>query len=626
MVTVPRRQEERLAEAPLPAGPGVAPTPRIGEGEAELFQQARANLAEAEQRFAEERKKAQVTNLSELRAQLTDAQTQVMRETRKRTLGEAEGADTDAINDFTGRFEDIDAGIKDPAVREALRREFLKQRVSLNRDSVLYVDGQLRQHASNVTSSEIKGLIENSLMLVDPKRDPPILTEFIVENIEKGVGILEDEADRLGLDQASLDRNIAGFKDEIHRQIITRLVTAKEDVLAKEWLEEFETEMSGDTQTRMAVEVKRASIEGETLRLANEFNTTNPNFDLEDARKEWLKQEDPDMRRLLKRRLLEIKEENDAVLNEKVENMFVRISRQQDVFGPAGEIWRDFILSDQRDEMASLPLKERLLLEKLLDRRGKTNVKLNNRAWMRYVVDIRSDPIAFAKMSELELEEQVLTNMDQGHRERVISEWTRAQQAVKAAEAKNAQPLEEFKSSFTRDELIVQALADAGIDGFEAGDTMASIKGQDNEDKARAFREWQERVEVRRGIFFAENRGKNPNDVEEQQIIDRLILPKMLLEIEIPGAWNPTKALEDMTADELNQVIPDFTKVPRRAVENMLLAARNDKPPILLDPASEEGRIRITRAFFLATATRGKTRLNDPAIKPLIMGILRGRR
>ena len=106
MVTVPRRRDERLPVAPLPAGPGVAPTPKIGVGEEKLFEQARENIRETAALFAEEKRKAQVTSLSEFRTRLTDGQTKVIRNTRNRTLGEARGADVDAMNDFTAIFED----------------------------------------------------------------------------------------------------------------------------------------------------------------------------------------------------------------------------------------------------------------------------------------------------------------------------------------------------------------------------------------------------------------------------------------------------------------------------------------------------------------------------------------
>jgi len=426
----------------------------------------------------------------------------------------------------------------------------------------------------------VQSRLENArIEAIDNFGDPKAIQHSLNEQAQ----VLLKYADRKGMGADWAQQKIQAQVSKTHFDVIERMLANDLDGNARQHYSRNKDFFVGDDKIRAEKLLKSGTVKGESMRLADRIlsETNEIGAAMEYAKKIG----NPDIRDAVENRIKDgfaLKAKQDR---EKDDAQFMEAFRYTAEGGSMDNVPEGLLQAlgpEQKTALQSVVASRKLGVER------KTDPQVFNK-----YASMLIGPMG--KLTEAELIQKVYPHVSDQDFKQISNQWQLARKGLGGDKAKEA----EFKSLFSDKDMILGALKQTKIDGFNDSDTLDSIHKSSK--KSAAYQAFTENVDNAFKSHFATT-GKMPNDAEKKQIINGLMMKK----VTVDGGW-----LKNNTSKPIAMLSPEGAKkvvVPDQVKPNLIsLAKKMGIIPPNMTTADAEQKLKKTMPQAYHAILQGKS-------------------
>lgn len=641
MPQVPRYNLPRERTAPVP-GVRVSPEPPdLGQaGQDAVFQQLRGLQQDALKIEMQERAKANETRLSEERRALNDWEYATIHDPKTGAMAKrgkhAFSVPDDLQQGFDAFVKEREKGLATDEQRAAYRELTTARRAHV----MQWAAGHVRQQSEAVHAAEYDAALESSKAraATDPTQAGLELA-IVRDKVAK-------RAQELGLGEEMTARELQTHETELHFRAISSLLAAHRSTEAEAYFAKVESRLTDEAARRLRPAIAEERLRQQSTRMAEDIYaraSMSPNA-------------------IIRRNILDkAKAEgwSEAQLAERLSIHDAVAAKSPDLDEPQGRLRKamdlvraikDPALQDAvkarvqhrfQEEQAADALEYDQLLESAWTsiENGKSLDAITPLILQRLKPQDRRQLEArvaqFAKRQEPATNDAVLTALhslahqdlaaytpaqmmalraqlnDEDYR-KMLTRWNAAREAT--ADDTKAR---KWKSIFSTEENILEAIRDGGYGGITRTDSLSDI-AQD-EKKSATYQRLRRQVDAAFQAWAQAHKGENPDDETQEKILDRLRLTwakeLRLKRFDFGVDWldaDEVRKLADLTDEDLTNEVVDIPQPLKEELFHLIRSDRNVVPQgMTVEQFEEKYRERLNRAFVAGVRGASDQRLKD---------------
>ncbi|MDB4871975.1 MAG: hypothetical protein JWL97_2979 [Gemmatimonadales bacterium] len=259
----------------------------------------------------------------------------------------AAGAPEAVQEQWTKGVSDIEGSLSSDVQRMAFRRAVDQRAATLNETVARHVDTETKVYDDQTTQSYVNN--ERTAALAnyqDPKR-----IQLAVDRQRAAIGLY---ATRNGLSDERKQELLTDVGSKTQVGVIGRMLANKLDLDARSYYETVKDQISGEDAPQLEKALHEGSVRGESQRQADAI-TAKAGVTLSDARAEWLKIKDPEVRDATEdrvRKFFSEEAENQRLVREQSMTLAGNIlDRTHDVHNIAPTLWNSFSVGEKSSLM-----------------------------------------------------------------------------------------------------------------------------------------------------------------------------------------------------------------------------------------------------------------------------------
>jgi len=483
------------------------------------------------------------------------------------------------IDEYGAQFDKHADEIEKSLIKNNRQREIfnglrLKIRGEFDEDLQKHTFKESQAYNEQVTESGISAAQNDAVLnYQDPKK--------IISSIETQKALIA--SGYKGKPPDFIKVKIAEATSKTHVGVISRMLANGDDLYAKNYYNAIKEELAGTDVSAVEKALEEGSIRGESQRQSDDI-WAKTNGDVSKAMVEAKKIEDAKLRDEVERRIHNLNVQAKQAERDNREQMYLNAANIVDG-APKGADVRRLV---SPTVWSQLSVEQRNALERRAE-----DLPNNDKTWLDFLALPSKD---VANLSRAEFETKYWVHLDKSHRAKAEAQWNAARESA-AKPGKTPKEIE-FKSIYSDNQMIVNALASAKVAGIAPGETLEIVRKDAK--KAAAYTQFSDRVDEAFKAYHAQT-GKNPDDATKKKIISDMLMRKVF----VNDGWftDSEKPVAALTPEEMKKVYKPIASIPPRAKLELINIARAHGI-IRFDVSDDRAALLLKKKIERAYATR----------------------